>query len=180
MKKPNNKKYNVEIAQKVLELHNKKEAHKSSEAEYKKSVDRLTIDIKNFMFVHGIDFLSFGLSELSESGKNQKMICKKITPVSISFDAEKIEKKLDKQLTSKFIQKEIVIDDWNGFVKYMKELGASLEEIKKYVSSKKTVDKKALDNAEKLGQISMEDLKGCYTAKKGTSYLSTKISEEDE
>ena len=108
------------------------------------------------------------------------MICKQVTPVSINFDADKIEKKVDKQLASKFIQKEIIIDDWNGFVKYMKELGASLEEIKKYVSAKKTVDKKALENAEKLGQISMEDLKGCYTVKKSASYLSTKISEEDE
>lgn len=178
--KLNNKSYNAEIAEKILELHEKKEAHKSSEAEYKKSVDKLTVDIKNFMFVHGIDFLSFKLKQLSEHGKSQKVICKQVTPVSINFDADKIEKKVDKQLASKFIQKEIIIDDWNGFVKYMKELGASLEEIKKYVSAKKTVDKKALENAEKLGQISIEDLKGCYTVKKSASYLNTKISEEDE
>ena len=180
MRQLNNKKYNAEIAGKILELHNKKESHKRSEEEFKKSVEKLTIDIKNFMFVHGVDTLSFDLAEYSDDGKKQKMTCKKVTPVSISFIAEKLEEKLDKHLRDKVIKKEVVIDDWNGFMEYMKELGASPKEVKKHISVRKTVDKKALENAEKLGQISVSDLKGCYTVKENTAYLSTKISEEDE
>ena len=180
MKKLNNKSYNAEVAEKIIELHNLKESHKQSEAEYKKSVEKLTRDIKNFMFVHGIDSLSFELKQLSENGKHQQVVCKQITPVSVIFDAEAVDKKVDKHMSSRIIQKEIVIDDWNGFTKYMKEMGASFKNIKRYISARKTVDRKALENADKLGQISLADLKGCYSVKKSASYLKTEISEKDE
>ena len=180
MIKLNNKQYNAEIAGKILEFHKLKESHKRSEDEFKKQIEKLTIDIKNFMFAHGVDNLKFSLSERSESGNSQVMVCKKVTPVSVTFLADKLEEKLDKQLVESIVHKEVVIEDWNGFIEYMKELGANSKEVKKFISVNKVVDKKALENAEKLGQVSLKELKGCYTTKQSAAYLRTEISEEDE
>ena len=172
-----NKQYNEEIKDCIVELFEAKEKFKNTESEHKKRVEKLTVAIKNFMFVNGVDCVTFKAFSGMFSKEPKSLKCKMITPVSVEFMPEELEKKLGKEV-KEFVNKEVVIDNWNEFMEYMKELGANPKKVKRLISVRKTVNKKALENAEKLGKISVEDLKGCYKTTKGSSYL--KISEVEE
>ncbi len=173
-----NKQYNEEVKGQIVELFEAKEKFKCTESEYKKRVEKLTVAIKNFMFTHGINHVTFKAFSGRYSKEPKSLECKMVTPVSVEFIPEELEKRLGKEAAEEFVDKEVVIENWNEFMEYMKELGANPKKIKKLISVRKTVNKKALENAEKLGKISVEDLKGCYKTTKKSSYL--KISEVEE
>lgn len=173
-----NKQYNEEVKNQIVELFEAKEIFKNIKSEHEKKVEKLTVAIKNFMFVHGVDCVVFKAFSGRFSKEPKSLECKMVTPVSVEFIPEQLEKKLGKELAKEFVDREVVIENWEEFMEYMKELGASPKEVKKFISVRKTVNKKALENAEKLGKVSVEDLKGCYKTTKKSSYL--KISEVEE
>lgn len=173
-----NKQYNEEVKGYIVELFEAKERFKNTELEHKKRVEKLTVAIKNFMFTHGVNHVVFKAFSGRYSKEPKSLECKMITPVSVEFIPEQLEKKLGKEAAKEFIEKEVVIENWDEFMEYMKELGANSKQIKKLISVRKTINKKALENAEKLGKVSVESLKGCYKTTKKSSYL--KISEVEE
>lgn len=176
--KLSNKQYNEEVKAQIVELFEAKEDFKGIESEHKKKVEKLTVAIKNFMFVHGINHVTFKAFSGRYARGPKSLECKMVTPVSVEFIPEELEKRLGKEVATEFIDKEVVIENWNEFMEYMKDLGANPKKVKSFISVRKTVNKKALENAEKLGKVSVESLKGCYKTTKKSSYL--KISEVEE
>lgn len=173
-----NKQYNEKVKGYIVELFEAKEEFKSTESEYKNKIEKLTVAIKNFMFTNGVNYVTFKAFSGRYAKEPKNIECKMITPVSVEFIPEKLEEKLGKEAAEEFVSKEVVIENWNEFMEYMKELGANPKRVKKLISVRKIVNKKAIENAGTLGKISVEELKGCYKTTKKSSYL--KISEVEE
>lgn len=175
-----NKQYTEEVKLKIIELLEEDEKFSKIKKEHEQKRAELQTFIKNFMFVNGMNALQFKAFSGEEFAANPQMLeCKIVTPCSIEFLPDKMIEALGKDEANNYIETEINISDWNGFMEYMKELGADANKVKSFLNVEKKVDKKMLDNAEKLGQISLQDLKGCYKVTKKNSYLKiSRIKEE--
>ena len=177
-----NKQQNEQVKQKIIELYEEDETFGALKKEHDKKLTQLQTDIKNFMFCNGAQGLRFKAYSGKEFADNPQVLeCRMVTPCSVEFLPDKMAEKLGKERASQYVNTNISISDWQGFMEYMKEIGADAKTVKSFLSVTKEVDKKALDNAEKLGQVSMEELKGCYKVTKKSSYLRiTKKEQEDE
>ena len=150
---------------------------KKVQEEYKaleKEKDELSKDLRNFMFVNGIS--EFDFEKESLDGRSVVTV-KNIKKVTVTFDADKLEKRLDKELCNEFIEKKYEINNIEGLVKYLKSCGVDPKEFKKYINVEKKVNNKKLDEISNLGDITEEDLKGCFTTKESVGYI--KITEAD-
>lgn len=90
--------------------------------------------------------------------------------VKVEFDAEKLEKKLGKKISHSVITKKAIIYDIDGFISYMKEIGASPKKVKSFLEIQREVDKSKIENMSEVGDIKLSDIKGCYSVKKGNPY----------
>lgn len=94
----------------------------------------------------------------------------KVQRTSVDFEADKLEKVLPKEIAKKAIVKKYEIIDIQGLTSYLKKCNVDPKIFKEFLSVTKTVDTKELDKLEELGQISIEQIKGCYTVKKSSPY----------
>lgn len=83
---------------------------------------------------------------------------------SIKYDVEKIIKKLGKQKSSTFIEKQYLVQDWDKFVYLMKQHGITPDVLRAYIRVDKKVDEKNLSKLYERGVVSLTDLEGCYDA----------------
>lgn len=83
---------------------------------------------------------------------------------SINYDVEKIIKKLGKQKSSTFIEKQYLVQDWYKFVYLMKQHGITPDVLRAYIRVDKKVDEKKLSKLYERGVVSLTDLEGCYDA----------------
>lgn len=88
---------------------------------------------------------------------------KLVTRTDINYDAYKLDKKMDKLLTNKFINKEYFIYDYEGFVKKLKKLGIKFSDVKEYLQVNKKIERSELEKLVESKIIGIEDLKNCYT-----------------
>lgn len=109
-----------------------------------------------------------------------KLVCKRITRNSVNFDADALEDKLGKEICLEFVNKEYTVNDMDGLVNLLKKSGVSPKEFKKFISVTKTVDKTKLDQLSNLGDISEEDIEGCYSVTENSSYLSVRLAKEEK
>jgi hypothetical protein len=144
-----------------------KKKYEVKKAEYEK-------EIKNFMFVNGIDGLKFDNNELN--GKVNYDV-KFIKQKKVIFDADKLEQVIDdKELLNEIIIKNYTITDMEGLIKYLKSCGVNPKIFKQYIKVDKSVDTATMDRLFDIGEIKMKDVKGTYTVKENAGYI--KISKE--
>ena len=165
-----------EIEKAIENLHELDVNFKKAKEEYESKKASLTGKIQNFMAVKKIDFLDF--KSKSEKWKNINFNVKNICPKKIIFDADKLEKKLSKEICSKIIKKEYKINDIKALSDFLKGYGVDPKEFKEFLTIEKTVDNKKLDNLSDIGEITEDDIKGCYVVKPISSYI--KISEVED
>lgn len=105
-----------------------------------------------------------------------------VTQKKITYDVNMLKTKLDKEVFNEVVNKTYMINDYAGMVKYLKSLGASPSDFKKFIEVEKTVDDKKLDQLSELGEITLEDLKGCYSVKENSGYIRITVKDltEDE
>lgn len=94
----------------------------------------------------------------------------KVQRTSVEFKVDKLEEVLPKEVAKKTIIKRYEVVDMQGLTLYLKKCNVDPKIFKKFLSVTKTVDTKELDKLEELGQISVEQIKGCYTIKKSPPY----------
>lgn len=160
---------NKKIKDAIEEMAALDKSFKESEEIYKLKKNKLASTIKKFMGDNKIDALDF----INKAHNIYKV--KFVQPKKIIFDADKLESKIDRDLCALFISKEYQINDIISFIAYMKSIGADPKIVRSYLDIKKKVDEKKLDELSELGQISEDDIKGCYQVKEISSYI--KISE---
>ena len=155
----------------VLELNKINKDFKSYEEEYKSRKEELTGIIKQYAKEKRVDDFYISL-------KDTMLKVKPIVNKKIIWNFDELHKKVDKSLLKQFIEKEYIIEDFDGLVEYLKSCGVNPKKFKNYLTVKETVNKKNLDNLSDLGEITEQDIKGCYTIEITSGYV--KISELEE
>lgn len=95
----------------------------------------------------------------------------RIQKSSVSFNADKLEKVLSKEICKDVIEKRYEISDMTGLIAYLKKCGVDPNIFKKFLIISKTVNVKELEKLEEIGKISIEQIKGCYSIKNQNPYF---------
>lgn len=102
------------------------------------------------------------------------------TKTTVDYDIPKLKNALDKELFNEIVERKPQITDWDGLLKLFKEKGIPKEEIKKYISVETAVSEKVVNKLYEEGELKLEDIEGCYTAKV-TKTVALKLKEgQDE
>ena len=175
-KKPiTDKRQNEEVQMAVVDFLESQEKFKQIEKEYNEKKKKLQTQIKNFMFVNGFDSFKFLGHHGRYKDDNRFLRVSNIKPKRIEFNVEALEKKLDKELLNEILIKEYLVKDMEGLIKYLKSCGVNPKKFKKFIDVRKQVDKGKIDELGQLGDLTLQDLNGCYTVKESEGYL--KITE---
>ena len=166
---------NNEVKQQVLELVELERKYKELHTKYLRKKEKLTVAIKNFMFCNKGADKSFQF-------QNEEFVLsvKKITPTSIVWDVDKLEREIDKEVAQEVIMKTYTIDDIDGLITYLRSCNVNPKKFKSFISIEKKVDEAKLEQLEALGTITLDDVKGCYTTKEKSSYLQVRRMEAKE
>ena len=106
------------------------------------------------------------------------LVVKRVQPKTIEFDANKLEKRIGKELAKDVIVKSYTIDDMNGLIAYLKECGVDPNIFKSFVNVEKKVNQKQLDNLYELGKIDENDIEGCFTVNARSPYFTVNLAKE--
>ena len=128
----------------------------------------MKIDVKKYLKTKNIN--SFNFDSSNGSFKVTDVVQKKII-----FDVEKLEKRLDREILNEVVEKEYKISDWDNLVKYLKSCGVNPKKFATFLTVEKTVNQSKMNELSKLGEITPEDIEGCYEVKENEGYI--KISE---
>lgn len=178
-KKLTNKHENEKVKLAIIELYEETEAFKEAQKKFLERKEVLSRDIKNFMFVNGVNYLKF----LAQAGnrfskENKKLEVKEVVKKKVVFDVEKLEEKLEKDLFNEIIDKKYEITDINGLINYLKSCGVSPKKFKSFINTVKTVNKDKMNQLSELGDITERDIKGCYTVSEDSGYVKINILED--
>ena len=179
-KRLSNRQANEEVKRNIVRLYELNNSHKQSENEYKKEKEKLQRDISNFLFIEGIDGCEFRAT-IGDFAKEPTLIsAKKIRRKKINYIVDKLEKALGKVKSKKIINKTYLINDFNGLVTYLKECGVDPKVFKTFITVQKEVNKKSLEQMYELGEVTLEDIKGCYDVETINSYIDIKVVQDSE
>jgi hypothetical protein len=100
----------------------------------------------------------------SENASEVVYVAKKIERMSIVYDVDKLKEKLDKEILSEILVKNYFIRDFNKLRTLMKKAGMSAKDFKECIGASEAVNKKSIEQLHSLGDITVADIKGCFTA----------------
>ena len=167
---------NKKTIKEVYELYELERKYKDIKKKYEDKKKKLQTSIKNFMFAN--DWSNFSFVNGSDNVSVKKIVRKKI-----KWNVDKLEEKLDGELCNEFIDKQYIITNMEGLIKYLKSCGVSPKKFKSFICVEKKVNQKKMDELSELGEISKEDIKGCFELVEQEGYLKIDIAEiieEDE
>ncbi len=105
-----------------------------------------------------------------------KLICQRISQVSVEFHIPKLKKILTKKQQKSVIRKHYQVNNWPGLLNLLKESGVEWEEFLKYVNITESVDTAALEKLVELGDVDKELVIDCSNSKIKTEYY--KVTEK--
>ena len=106
---------------------------------------------------------------------SNKILCKKTERATVKYDVDKLREKLDEELFLEVTKRQYTITNIDEMIKLMKDAGVKAKDFKSLIDVKITADTQAIKRLYDVGEISMNQLKGTYTA---TISKVIKISEE--
>lgn len=107
-----------------------------------------------------------------------KLKVTRVRKKSITWDIDKLKKKLDKKVIKKIITKKYTINDMNGLVQYLKECGVNPKKFKKFLTVDEELNEIELNRLYDLGEISKEQVNGCYKMEMSEPYI--KLTEQKQ
>lgn len=141
----------------------------------------LETSIKNFMYANGnVENITLRYQEKDEVNGPTVLKVLKVSPVKIKWLPEKLEKALGKERCSELIDKTYIIEDMDGLIKYLKSCGVNPKKFKSFLRVDKKVNPDVLKQMDELGEISSDEVKGCYEATHVSSYLKIMLKQEEE
>ena len=87
--------------------------------------------------------------------------------VKIDYDVDALKEVLPVEVYQDVVQVERKVKDWRKMVRFLRSKGFTKDDIrdfKKMFDVTKTVDQNKLSKYHEKGEVSMQDLKGCYDA----------------
>lgn len=163
-----------ELIEKIDDFYAKQEKFKRIEKQFNEMKSVLNEELEDYF--QNTDTMT-GESFLNSEFKTDKCIAKRIQRTSILFDADKLEKalkRIDEDIAKSVIIKKCEIYDVEGFIAYLKELGADPKIFKSFLTIQKSVDKQELDRLSELGKITVDKISGCYTINRSNPYYTVK------
>lgn len=134
------------------------ESNKAKIAELEKDNKAQTDDIKEQM-------LNAGIKEvIIQQDSVTPLSALLYTRTSVSYDKDKMKAQLAKEQWKRIVEKQFICEqkELKNFIKAHPDLK---DEVKKFISVQDDISAVKLDNALKLGFISLNDLKGTYEVK---------------
>ena len=178
-----NKQENEEVKRQTIELFELEQKFKAIKKQYEDKKTKLTTSIKNFMYCNkceGDEFHFVAMSGNTFAKEHQALKVKKVTPTTITWDADKLEEKLSKELCSQIIHKEYKVNDMAGLIQYLKSCGVNPKKFKSFLTIEKSVDANKIAQLDAIGEITHADVKGCYTVASKSSYLRIGLMEDED
>lgn len=111
---------------------------------------------------------------------NELLSVRKVEKTSIEWDADKLERKLPKSVAKKVIKKKYSIANMLGLIEYLKSCGVDPKVFKKYLNIERTVDVKAVEQLGNVGEISVQQISGCYIVKCHKPYFTLSVKKDDD
>lgn len=108
-----------------------------------------------------------------------KLTVSKVEKTSIEWDADKLERKLPRSVARKVIKKKYFIADMRGLTEYLKSCGVDPKVFKKFLTIERTVDMKAVDQLGNVGEMSVQQISGCYIVKCHKPYFTLSVKKDD-
>lgn len=102
-----------------------------------------------------------------------------VKPKKIEWNMETLKQILDKEIFDEVCIKKYTIIDYEGFVEYLKSLKADPKIFKGFIQCEKSMNQNKLDQLSELGEVSVDDLEGCYNVINKESYIRITQSEEE-
>lgn len=101
---------------------------------------------------------------------NSALKVTRVQKVNVDFDIEKLEKTLPKDVVKRVVVKRYEVANMEGLISYLKKCNVDPHVFKSFLNVTKHVEVSALDKLEELGEVSVEQLKGCYSVRKSNPY----------
>lgn len=102
------------------------------------------------------------------------LLVTRVQKSSVSFDADKLESALDKEIAGQVIHKRYEIADISGLIAYLKECGVDPKVFKSFLMITKEVNAKELDRLEEIGKVTLNQVEGCFTTNLQKPYFVVK------
>lgn len=165
----------------IIRLFEMKEKFSVMKKTFEEESKALETSIKNFMYANGnVDSITLRYQEKDEVNGPTVLKVLKVSPVKIKWLPEKLEKALGKERCSGLIEKTYIIEDMDGLIKYLKSCGVNPKKFKSFLRIDKKVNSDVLKQMDELGEISSDEVKGCYEATHVSSYLKIMLKQEEE
>lgn len=98
----------------------------------------------------------------------------RVIPTKIVWDVAKLKKKLDNDVFRDVVKRDRQLIDAAGLAKYVKSLGGKPSKLWSFFSTTDVVDEKAINQAFDIGDLTQEDVAGCFSVEaKSESYRVT-------
>lgn len=110
---------------------------------------------------------------------SEVLVVNRVEKTSIEWDADKLEKRIDKNVAKQVIKKQYRITNMKGLTEYLKECGVDPKIFKKFISVDKTVDDKAIDRLGDIGALTVKSVSGCYRVKCQKPYFTVSVKKDD-
>lgn len=138
-------------------------------------VDEGKKEIQKYFDEQSYNSLSVKVSAGKTLSKSLNLRAKISERVTINYDVDELKKALDSEIFNEVTHKRYEINDIDGLIKLLKSAGIKASEFKQFINPVITVDKEAVKRLYNQGDITMKDIKGCYSAKISKS---VKITED--
>ena len=157
----------------ILDLKKLNDNEKSHQEEYKskkKMYEEKIIKLLGKNNERSYDFIQ----------SNRRLKATFVENKKVDFNVEMIEQIVDKDLFEEFVDKTYTISNYEGLVNYLKTLGANPKVFKEFIHCEKQINKSKLNQLSELGDISLDELEGCYSVSITSSYIKITETELEE
>lgn len=133
-------------------------------------------------------FGTSGDKSLQYSVGNRSFKVTDVSPQRIVWDCDKLRERLkqrevDSSVIKKVIESSYAIVDWDGFVSVLKKFGVKPNDVLPFLEVQRKVNQKKIDELSEIGEITKEDIDGCFEVQQTEGYLKFgewEVEEENE
>lgn len=155
----------MDVRKMVLDYLDKQAAFKAAEADFNKYKKWFYGGVRQYLQKKGKTSFTF------QDDSRGSFSVSDIRPKKVKFDPVKMRKVLSVEICDEVIKTESVLEDKEGFWKYMEKLGADEAMVLSFFRTTESVYEKALDNMVGSGKLSMDNLEGCYEVSVSEGYI---------
>lgn len=155
----------MDVRKLVLTYLDRQAAFKQAESDFNRFKKEFYGTVRDFMGKKGKSSFVF------QDSSRGKFSVSDVRPKKVVFDTEKMHKVLSKDVCEAVMTAKYHVDDWEGFMGYMRKLGADEALLMSFMQVEESVDQKALDSLVDSGKLTMENLEGCYEVKVSDGYI---------